>query len=187
ELEVYVRTQDLGSAVHGDRVKVELLPSQHRERPEGRVVEVIQRNRNRFVGRIEISKNYAFVVPDFRKIHQDFFVYPENINGAKSGDKVIVEVTSWALGDKKWEAKVVEVLGKAGENEAEIHSIMAEFGLPFRFPEIVENESTKISDEITEDEIRKRWDFRSITTFTIDPEDAKDFDDALSFRKTENG
>jgi ribonuclease R len=111
----------------------------------------------------------------------------ENIKGAKSGDKVIVEVTAWAEGDRSPEAKVVEILGKAGENEAEIHSIMAEFGLPFRFPEKILHESKAIDEGISSAEIRKRRDFRAITTFTIDPEDAKDFDDALSFRKLDNG
>ncbi|MEX2230601.1 MAG: ribonuclease R [Cyclobacteriaceae bacterium] len=187
EQDVYIKTQDLASAVHGDSVKVTVFPSRHGEHPEGKVVEILKRNRVRFVGRIEVSSNYAFVIPDFRKIHQDFFVYPENINGAKTNDKVIIEVVSWAEPDKKPEAKVVQVLGKAGENEAEIHSIMAEFDLPFRFPETVENESQTIEEGITRQEIKKRRDFRDITTFTIDPEDAKDFDDALSFRKLENG
>ncbi len=185
--DIFVKTQDLGSAVDGDTVKVAIYPTRHGEHPEGKVLEVVTRNRNRFVGKIEVSKNFAFVVADARKIHQDFFIYPENINGAKSGDKVIVEVTSWADNDKKPEAKVVEVLGKAGENEAEIHSIMAEFDLPFRFPATVQAESEKIGEGITKEEIKNRRDFRDITTFTIDPADAKDFDDALSFRRLENG
>lgn len=187
KVDVYVKSRDLGSAVDGDTVKVVILPSRQGEHPEGRVVEIVRRNRNRFVGKIEVSKSYAFVVPDARKIHQDFFVYPENIKGAKTGDKVIIEVTSWAEEDKKPEAKVVEVLGRAGENEAEIHSIMAEFNLPFKFPENIIRESQAIDEGITDNEIKKRWDFRKITTFTIDPHDAKDFDDALSFRKLDNG
>ena len=187
EQDVYVKTKDLGSAVDGDTVKVTILPTQHGDHPEGKVVEILKRNRTRFVGRIDVSQNFAFVIPDFRKIHQDFFVYPENIKGAKTNDKVVIEVISWAEDDKKPEARVLEVLGKAGENEAEIHSIMAEFDLPFRFPEEVEKESQTIDEGITKQEIKKRRDFRDITTFTIDPEDAKDFDDALSFRKLENG
>ena len=107
EQDIYVKTKDLGSAVDGDTVKVTVFSTRHGEHPEGKVVEVIKRNRNRFVGRIEISANFAFVIPDFRKIHQDFFVYPENINGAKANEKVIVEVISWAEDDKKPEAKVV--------------------------------------------------------------------------------
>jgi ribonuclease R len=187
EKDVYVKTNDLGSAVDGDTVKVGVFPTRHGEHPEGKVLEVVKRNRNRFVGKIEVSKNFAFVVADSRKIHQDFFVYPENTKGAITGDKVIIEVTSWAEDDKKPEAKVVDVLGKAGENEAEIHSIMAEFDLPFKFSETVENESKKIDEGITKEEIKKRRDFRDEITFTIDPEDAKDFDDALSFKRLDNG
>jgi ribonuclease R len=185
--DVYVKGRDLGSAVDGDTVKIVILPTQHGDHQEGKVVEVVKRNRSRFVGKIEVSKNYAFVVPDYRKMHQDFFIFPENVFGAKTGDKVIVEVTSWADEDKKPEAKVIEILGKAGENEAEIHSIMAEFDLPFRFDQRVQSEANAIDEGITPKEIKKRRDFRGITTFTIDPYDAKDFDDALSFQKLESG
>jgi ribonuclease R len=185
--DVYVKPRDLGSAVDGDTVKIVISPTRHGDHPEGKVVEILKRGRSRYVGKIEISKSFAFVVADYRKMHTDFFVYPENINGARNGDKVIIEVTSWAENDRKPEAKVVDVLGQAGENEAEIHSIMAEFGLPFRFPEHVEKESQAIAEGITKEEIKKRRDFRQITTFTIDPFDAKDFDDALSFQKLENG
>jgi ribonuclease R len=185
--DIYVKDRDLGSAVDGDTVQIAIFHTRHGDHQEGKVTKVLHRGRNRFVGRVEVSKNFAFLVADARKVHTDFFIYPENINGATSGDKVIVEVTSWAENDRKPEAKVVEVLGKAGENEAEIHSIMAEFELPFRFPEPVNAESQKIDEGITHEEIKKRWDFRDVITFTIDPEDAKDFDDALSFRKLENG
>jgi ribonuclease R len=185
--DIFVKARDLGSAVDGDTVKVMILPTRHGEHQEGKITGIIRRNRNRFVGKIEVSKSYAFVVPDARKMHQDFFIYPENVNGARTGDKVIIEVTSWAEADKKPEATVIEILGKAGENEAEIHSIMAEFNLPFRFAENVIAESAKIDEGITAKEIKKRRDFRDIITFTIDPFDAKDFDDALSFRKLENG
>lgn len=185
--DIYINARDLGSAVDGDTVKVTVYAKKHGDHPEGKIVEVLKRNRTRFVGKLERSKNYAFVVPDYRKMHQDFFIYQENTKGANTGDKVIIEVTAWAEGDKSPEAKVVEILGKAGENEAEIHSIMAEFGLPFRFPEKVEHESQAIEEGITAKEIKKRRDFRTITTFTIDPEDAKDFDDALSIQKLENG
>lgn len=184
--DIFIKGRDLGSAVDGDTVQIVIFPTRHGEHQEGKVTKVLHRNRNRFVGRVEVSKNFAFLVADARKIHTDFFLYPENINGATNGDKVIVEVTSWAENDRKPEAKVVEILGKAGENEAEIHSIMAEFELPFRFPERVNAESQKIHEGITDEEIRKRRDFRDVITFTIDPEDAKDFDDALSFRQLEN-
>jgi len=185
--DVYIKTTDLASAVDGDTVKIVIFPTRHGEHPEGKVTEILRRNRNRFVGKIEMSKNFAFVVADARKIHQDFFIFPENIKGAKHGDKVIVEVTNWASDDRKPEARVTDVLGPAGENEAEIHSIMAEFDLPFRFPESIEKEAAKIDEGITQEEINNRQDFRNVTTFTIDPIDAKDFDDALSFRRLENG
>jgi ribonuclease R len=185
--DIYVKSSDLASAVDGDTVKVVVFPTRHGEHPEGKVTEIVRRNRSRFVGKIEVSKNFAFVVADSRKIHDDFFIYPENINGAVHGDKVIIEVISWADKDRKAEAKVVEVLGKAGENEAEIHSIMAEFDLPFRFPEAIQKEASTIDEGITAAEIKNRRDFRDVTTFTIDPYDAKDFDDAISFRKLENG
>ncbi len=188
EEDIYVRTQDLATALHGDTVRVSLISKRKGQKPEGRVEEIVKRNRTRFVGRLELSPNrFAFVVPDFKKIYQDFFIYQENTGQAKHNDKVLFEVTRWGDGDKAPEAKVVEILGKTGENEAEIHSIMAEFDLPFRFPDHVLKESEKISDQITDKEIANRRDFRDILTFTIDPEDAKDFDDALSFRKLSNG
>lgn len=187
EKDIYVKTRDLGTALHGDTVKVSIFSSRKGSSPEGKVVEVVNRSRTRFVGRVEISPNYAFVIPDFKKIYQDFFIYPENINGAKTNDKVVFEVTRWSESDRNPEAKVIEILGKTGENEAEIHSIMAEFDLPFRFPEHILQEAKNISDEVSKDELKKRRDFRPVLTFTIDPEDAKDFDDAISFRVLENG
>ena len=187
QADIFIKGKDLATAVDGDTVTVAILPTKHGEHVEGKVTSVIKRNRTRFAGKIELSKNFAFVVPDYRKMHTDFFIYPENINGARAGDKVVIEVTSWGKEDRKPEAKIVQVLGQAGENNAEIHSIMAEFDLPFNFPEKVLSDSKNIPEDITSEEISKRWDFRKVTTFTIDPEDAKDFDDAISFRKLENG
>ena len=185
--DIYIRARDLGTAVHGDKVEVELFNRSTGENPEGEVVAVVQRARNRFVGRVELSRGFGFVVPDFKKIYQDFFIYPEYLAGAVTNDKVVVEVTRWSEGDKNPEAKVVEILGKTGENEAEIHSIMAEFDLPFRFPPAVLGESEAIGEDIPATEIKRRKDFRKILTFTIDPFDAKDFDDAISYRALENG
>jgi len=186
--DIYVKTPDLHTALHGDKVEIEVFKKRNGENPEGKVINILQRARTRFVGRVEVTKNYAFVIPDFKKIYQDFFIYTENINGAKTNDKVVIEVTTWhETGDKNPEAKVVEILGKTGENEAEIHSIMAEFDLPFRFPENVIAEANQISEGFTPEEIKRRRDYRDILTFTIDPEDAKDFDDALSFQKLDNG
>jgi ribonuclease R len=185
--DVYVTTDDLNTALHGDTVAVALFSKKSGKSKEGKVVEIIKRNRTRFVGKLELSSKYAFVVPDFKKIYQDFFIYPENLNNAKTDDKVVFEVTKWGNGDKAPEAKVIEILGKTGENEAEIHSIMAEFDLPFRFDSNVLSESKQIDHGITKEEIKKRRDFRDVLTFTIDPEDAKDFDDALSFKILDNG
>ena len=188
--DVWVHTRDMSNALDGDLVRVELTSSgRSGKKPEGRVVEVIKRERNQFVGRIQINPNYAFVVPDFRKMHVDVFVYPEQINKAKNDEKVIVEVTQWHLekGNKSPVGKVVKVLGKAGEHEAEIHSIIAEFGLPNEFPGNILKAANKIPGEISGKEIKGRKDFREITTFTIDPEDAKDFDDALSYKALDDG
>jgi len=185
--DIYVKTRDLASALHGDTVEVEVFKRRTGENPEGEVTRIVTRARTRFVGRLELSKSYGFVIPDFRKIYQDFFIYPENLNGAKANDKVVFEVTRWGDGDKNPEAKVVEILGKTGENDAEIHSIMAEFDLPFRFPPAVLLEADKIDEHISNEEIKKRRDYRNVLTFTIDPEDAKDFDDAISYQKLDNG
>lgn len=185
--DVYIKAQDINFAMDGDTVKVQLKGAAHGRKPEGKVVEIIERAREQFVGRIEFSPRFAFVIADNKKIHQDIFVKLDATNGAKHNDKVIVKITQWPAQDKSPEGEIVNVLGPAGDNEAEIHSIMAEFDLPFEFPEHVEKEAEKISDKITKKEIDKRRDFRDVLTFTIDPEDAKDFDDALSFQVLDNG
>ncbi|MDA0193726.1 MAG: ribonuclease R [Bacteroidetes bacterium] len=190
EDDIWVHTRNMLNALDGDTVKVNITTSGRKDRrPEGEVIEVIKRDRTQFVGRVQINPNYIFVIPDFKKMHVDIFVYPENAKGIKPDDKVIVEVSQWhgVKGNKNPIGKIIQVLGKAGENEAEIHSIIAEFGLPYKFPERVLESAENISTEISQKEIKSRKDFRRITTFTIDPEDAKDFDDALSYQKLENG
>ncbi|MEM9834737.1 MAG: ribonuclease R [Bacteroidota bacterium] len=156
-------------------------------RPEGEVIEVVERARDEFVGRVEMSARYAFVVPDFRKLHEDIYVRREDLSGATHGDKVIVKVKEWPFQDRNAVGEITRVLGKAGEHQAEMHSIIAEFGLPLEFPQQVTREADKIRAGITKKEIAKRRDFRTITTFTIDPVDAKDFDDALSIQKLDSG
>lgn len=189
EEDIWVKTADLNFAIHGDLVSVIITrPSGKGYRPEGRVVNILNRNREEFVGRIEVSKNFSFVVPDSRNIHFDIMVYPEKIGKAKPNDKVLVKIDKWHDAKNRSPLGTVsEILGQAGENEAEIHSIMAEFGLPFRFPKKIETAAEKIPDTITKEEIEKRRDFRKVTTFTIDPHDAKDFDDALSIEELEDG
>ncbi len=188
EDDVRVFREHLNYAMDGDTVKVEVLPTYEGGRAEGIVVEIIERRREELVGIIQLSKNFGFVVPDFKKLYFDIFVGERGLNGANNGDKVLVKITEWPdKPGKNPTGEVTRVFGPAGEHEAEIHSIMAEFGLPFEFPETVEEEAESISDKITAEEISKRRDFRDVTTFTIDPADAKDFDDALSIQKLENG
>ena len=189
EEDIWVKTSDLNFAIHGDLVSIIITKASGKGfRPEGKVVKVLKRNREEFVGKIEISQKFSFVIPDSRYIHFDIMVYPEKIGKAKANDKVLVKIDKWH--DSKNRSPlgtVTEILGQAGENEAEIHSIMAEFGLPFRFTKKIEKAADDISDLITEEEISKRRDFRPVTTFTIDPFDAKDFDDALSIQKIDGG
>ncbi|WP_114777659.1 ribonuclease R [Botryobacter ruber] len=188
EDDVRVFREHLKYAMHGDVVKVEVLPMVRNGRQEGIVVEILERQRTELVGIMQLSKNYGFVVPDFKRLYFDVFIGERGLNDAKSGDKVLVKIVEWPdAPDKNPTGEVVRVFGPAGEHEAEIHSIMAEFGLPFEFPEAVEEEAENISDKITTAEIKIRRDFRDVTTFTIDPADAKDFDDALSIQKLENG
>ncbi|MDN5212522.1 ribonuclease R [Fulvivirgaceae bacterium BMA12] len=181
-----VKIDDLQYALDGDTVEFVLLSKPGRN-PRARVERIVARKRNTFVGRIEISTRYAFVIADNKRMHYDIFVKNGAVNGARHNDKVIVEITEWPGWEKNPEGKIIKVLGKAGENNAEIHSIMAEFGLPFGFSDQVESAAQKISEKISATEIRKRKDFRKIPTFTIDPADAKDFDDALSFKKLKGG
>lgn len=186
--DIMVKEADLKQALDGDKVRVMVYPEKGKTgRVEGRVLEIMERNRDEFVGRVEISPRFAFVVPDFKKMHKDIFVHRGELMGANHNEKVIVKLEDWREGDKNPTGKVIRVLGKAGLHEVEIHSIMAEFGLPFEYVKEAEDEANAISEEITKKEIAARKDFRDVLTFTIDPADAKDFDDAISYRKLENG
>lgn len=185
--DIFIPFRKTRDAMHGDLVKVNVFPQRGKGKPEGEVIEVIQRKKTKFVGTIQINPKFAFVVPDFAKLHVDFFVPLSDINGAKNGQKVLIEMTEWKKGSDNPNAKVVEVFGNPGEHETEIHAIMAEFGLPMEFAPEVEAAAKKLDTQIKPEEIAKRRDFRGITTFTIDPVDAKDFDDALSLQKLENG
>lgn len=190
EDDIWVNSNFLNNALDGDIVKVNVFSSKDKKskRPEGEVIEILERKRNQFVGKIELTPRFAFVVADSRKMFVDIFVPLENTKNAKNGEKVIVKITEWPNSKSKSPVGLVtEVLGEAGDNDVEMHSIMVEYGLPYEFPKRVEDEAEKISTEISQKEIDKRRDFRNITTFTIDPVDAKDFDDALSIQKLENG
>lgn len=185
--EITIPQYKTGTALNGDLVAARATRTKTSGRIEGEVMQVLERAKTTFVGTIEISKNFAFVKPDNRKVHVDFFIDKTKTKGAQNGEKVIVELTDWPEKAKNPYAKVTEVLGAPGENETEIHGILAEYGLPYHFPDKVEKQAEKIPTKITSEEIKARKDLRGITTFTIDPEDAKDFDDALSIEKLDNG
>ncbi|WP_266369050.1 ribonuclease R [Tellurirhabdus rosea] len=189
ETDIYVSTDDLNGAIDGDRVKVVRFSdsSNRGRRIEGKVTEVLERGRAELVGRIDVWSTYGQVIPDSKKLYEEIYIPKDKLAGAQDGDKVIIRLTRFPDGRHRPEGEVLTVLGQAGNNNTEMHAILAEFGLPVQFPEAVEAESNKISTKITKKEIAKRRDFREITTFTIDPVDAKDFDDALSIRTLENG
>lgn len=185
--DIMISANNTRHALHGDTVKVLLFPARRMHKQEGQVVEIIQRAKTRFVGRIQLQSHFAFLIPDNRSMAVDIFIPLDNLNNAKNGDKALVEMTEWPKHLNNPVGKVVQVLGKPGDNNVEMQSILAEFDFPLSFPKEVEKAADKISMDIPEEEIAKRRDFRSITTFTIDPADAKDFDDALSIRKLDNG
>jgi ribonuclease R len=188
EEDILIKESNLKNALDGDLVRVMITPSRAKNgRREGKVLEILQRCRDEFVGRVEISPRFAFVVPDFKKMHHDIFVRKPDLIGAQHNQKVVVKITEWNEQDKSPTGKVVRVLGDAGDHEVEIHSIMAEFGLPFGYPEDAVEEAERIPEKIEEKAVKERRDFRGIPTFTIDPADAKDFDDAISYRQLDNG
>lgn len=187
EDDVYITPKNMAHALNGDYVKVLMYAQRKNKKPEGEIVEILERAREEFVGTIELSKNFGFLVPDNKKMLVDLYIPKEALKGAKHGDKAIARITEWPEQASSPFGEVIEVLGKTGDHNVEIHSILAEYGLPREFPKIVENEAAKVVEEISAEEIAKRRDFRDVLTFTIDPHDAKDFDDALSLRKLENG
>lgn len=185
--DIFIPFTNLNSAMHGDTAKVSLYARRKGSRVEGEVVEIIKRASLRFVGTIEKSGSYAFLAPDSAKMVYDIFIPGDNMAGAKDGEKVIVEIIEWHKKSKNPTGKVVEVLGKPGDNNVEMHAILAEFGLPYKFTAEIEKAAEKINDKITQYDYETRTDFRNVPTFTIDPADAKDFDDALSIEFNEDG
>ncbi|MFH2142634.1 MAG: ribonuclease R [Bacteroidota bacterium] len=185
--DVFVSQSNLRHALNGDLVKVYLYARKKSFHPEGEVVEIIKRAKDSFVGTIEMSPHFAFLVPSSRNMPYDIFIPLGSLNGAKNGQKAIAKITDWPVKAKNPTGEVIDVLGYAGENNTEMHAILAEFDLPIRFPEEVNYEAQKIKEQITQFDEMTRKDFRKITTFTIDPADAKDFDDAISLQKLPNG
>lgn len=189
ERDIYISPRKVRQALPGDTVKVHAYSSHKGSRVEGEIVEVLERAKETFVGTLSVNttSKVAFVVPDNQKMPVDFFIPLGEMLRAKDGDKVIVKMTEWPQRAKNPIAHVISVLGRPGEMETEMHSILAEFDFPLSFPRNVERVAEDIDEEIPKEEIAKRRDFRRITTFTIDPDDAKDFDDALSIQKLKNG
>lgn len=186
--DVWIDSDDLRGAVDGDTVRITLF-SDYRSgrRREGRVEEVLQRGRTEFVGELELWPKYGIVSLDNRRMYEDVYIPESKLKNAQDGDKVLIHITQYPNRSRRMEGEVVEVLGKAGSNETEMHAILAEFGLPYKFPEEIEAEANAIPDTISVEEIARRRDMRDILTFTIDPADAKDFDDAISVKYLDNG
>lgn len=184
---IFVAERNSGHAMNGDTVQVQMLAKRRGAEPEAQVLKIIESKNTSFVGNLQVTNNYAFLITEDKTLANDIFIPRDSLKGGKTGDKAIVHIVEWPEGAKNPIGEVVDILGKSGENNTEMHAILAQFGLPYHYPENVEKAAAKISDQIPPDEIGRREDFRNVMTFTIDPKDAKDFDDALSARKLDNG
>lgn len=186
ERPILISSRNLNHAMAGDKVSVRLFAARKKHDLEGEIVEIMERARSVFVGTVQTSRNFAFLLPS-GKVGFDIFIPLDKLNGAKNGQKAIAEIVEWPPNARSPFGQIKEVLGDAGNNDTEMHAILAEYELPHKFPENVDKAAEKIPLEISSEEIAKRRDFRGVTTFTIDPHDAKDFDDALSLQKLKNG
>ena len=184
---IFVAERNSAHAMNNDKVKITFYAKRKNREAEGEVIEILERANDTFVGTLEVAKSYAFLVTENRTLANDIFIPKDKLKGGKTGDKAIVKVTEWPDKAKNPIGQVIDILGQAGDNTTEMHAILAEFGLPYVYPKAVETAADKIPAEISAEEIAKREDFRKVTTFTIDPKDAKDFDDALSIRKLKDG
>ncbi|WP_435135634.1 ribonuclease R [Formosa sp. A9] len=187
EDDIYIASNNINKALHGDEVELYVYKRRKRGRLEGEITGIIKRAKSEYVGVIQLHKNYAFVVVDGNKMYKDIFIPINKTAQAEDGDKVLVALEDWPDNADSPYGKVLKVLGKPGEHQTEIHAILADYGLPYEFPNEVEDYANAIDTSITADEIKKRRDMRKVLTFTIDPKDAKDFDDALSFEVLDNG
>ena len=184
---IFIAERSMGCALNGDKVKVLLYPRRQNRDEEGEVVEVLDRAKTEFVGILEVKPNFAFLNVDRKQLVHDIFIPRDKLNGGKDGQKCIGRIVDWEDKAKNPIGEIIDVLGDVGDNNTEMHAILAEFGLPYKYPEAVEEAANKIDAGITPEEIRKRIDMRDVCTFTIDPRDAKDFDDAISIRKLDSG
>ena len=184
---IFVAERNSMHALNGDRVAVTIAARVKGREPEAVVNEIIEKKDQTFIGTLKVDKHFASFIPDSKYLATDILIPRPRLKGAQTGDKAVARITDWPSDSNNPRGEIVDVLGKAGENDAEIHAILAEFGLPYKYPEAVEKAAEKIGAGITDEEVARREDLRGVTTFTIDPKDAKDFDDALSIRKLPNG
>ena len=184
---IFIAERNSAHAMNNDKVKIVFYAKRKNHDAEGEVVEILERANDTFVGTLEVANSYAFLVTENRTLANDIFIPKEKLKGGKTGEKAVVKIVEWPDKAKNPIGQVIDILGKAGDNTTEMHAILAEFGLPYVYPEAVEKAADKIPAEISEEEIARREDFRKVTTFTIDPKDAKDFDDALSIRSIKEG
>ena len=184
---VWIAERSMGCALNGDRVEVVLFPRRKGREQEGEVVNVLERKKTEFVGILEVKPTFAFLNIDKKLLTHDMFIPLDKLNGGKDGQRCVGRIVEWVSKEKNPIGEIVTVLGDVGNNDAEMHAILAEFGLPYSYPQEVEDAANEIPDVIDDEEIARRVDMRDVVTFTIDPRDAKDFDDALSIRKLETG
>lgn len=184
---IFVAERNSMHALNGDVVRVNIAARRRGAEPEAEVIEIVEKKEQTFIGTLKVDKHFGYLLTDSKFLSTDIFIPKAKLKGGKTGDKAVVRITDWKDDFKNPSGEVVDILGKTGENNAEIHAILAEFGLPYKYPSSVEKAADKIGAGITEEVIAQRLDMRDVMTFTIDPADAKDFDDALSFRKLNNG
>jgi ribonuclease R len=184
--DIYIASNNTSRALNGDTVNVLIFPKRHGRKTEGQIVEIVKRAKEQFVGILQVSKYYAYLIPDSRSFSVDIYIPSGKIMNAKNGEKVLVKITDWPENSKNPFGEVIAVLGKPGQNNVEMQSIIAEYGFPLAFPDKVEKDAASIPIKISAEEIRKRRDFRDVFTITIDPADAKDFDDAISLKQIDN-
>lgn len=184
---IFVAERNSMRALNGDKVRVSIAAHRRGAEPEAEVVEIIEKKEQTFIGTLKVDRHFGYLLTDSKFLATDIFIPKAKLKGGKTGDKAVVKIVEWKEDSKNPSGEVIDILGKAGENNAEIHAILAEFGLPYKYPAAVEKAADKIDAGITEEVIAQRLDMRDVLTFTIDPVDAKDFDDALSFRAIPNG
>ncbi|RLD42785.1 MAG: ribonuclease R, partial [Bacteroidetes bacterium] len=184
--DIFIASNNVGHALHNDHVKVFIFPKRGGHKPEGQIVEVLERRKDTYVGILQLDKNFGFVVTDSKVMPYDIFIPKSQVNNAQNGQKVIAKITEWPEQSKNPFGEIAQVLGEPGDNDVEMQSILAEYNFPLSFPKNVEDAAAKINTAIPSSEIKKRRDFRDTWTITIDPYDAKDFDDALSLKKLDD-